>query len=68
MEESFLIAMPFGDRSLSNKDIRVIVECGCPSTDRKVVNSGKRLRAYLGLDEGKVCASFHLPLFVDSPL
>lgn len=27
---------------------------GCPSLDRKVVNSGKRLRAYVGIDEGNV--------------
>jgi len=30
------------------------MRCGCPSIDRKVVNSGKRLRAYVGLDEGEV--------------
>ncbi|PKI54911.1 hypothetical protein CRG98_024693 [Punica granatum] len=45
---------------LSSKHIRVIVECGCPSTDRKVVNSSKRLRAYLGLDESNVCSSCNL--------
>jgi len=28
---------------------------GCPSLDRKVVNSGKRLRAHVGIDEGDVC-------------
>ncbi|RZC61483.1 hypothetical protein C5167_023253 [Papaver somniferum] len=44
-------------RYLSKKDIRVIVRCGCPSLDRKVVNSGKRLRAYLGIDERNVCSS-----------
>ncbi|CAH8363782.1 unnamed protein product [Eruca vesicaria subsp. sativa] len=38
-------------RYLSKKDMKVIAECGCPSIDRKVVNSGKRLRAYVGIDE-----------------
>ncbi|KAK9074563.1 hypothetical protein SSX86_007161 [Deinandra increscens subsp. villosa] len=33
---------------------------GCPSIDRKVVNSGKRLRAHLGIDEGNVCSSCNL--------
>lgn len=42
-------------RYLSKKDIKVIAGCGCPSIDRKVVNSGKRLRAYVGIDEGNVC-------------
>lgn len=32
----------------------MIAGCGCPSTDRKVVNSGKRLRAYVGIDEANV--------------
>jgi len=41
-------------RFLSQKDIGVIVTFGCPSLDRKVVNSGKRLRAYAGIDEGNV--------------
>ncbi|CAH9107913.1 unnamed protein product [Cuscuta epithymum] len=44
-------------RHMSRKDIQVISEAGCPSIDRKVVNSGKRLRAYLGIDEGNVCSS-----------
>ncbi|KAL0541858.1 hypothetical protein IC582_021932 [Cucumis melo] len=43
-------------RCLSRKDLQVIAGCGCPSTDRKVVNSGKRLRAHLGIDEGNVCS------------
>ncbi|XP_010043950.2 zinc finger protein VAR3, chloroplastic-like isoform X3 [Eucalyptus grandis] len=38
----------------------VIAECRCPSTDRKVVNSGKRLRAHVGIDEGNVCSSCNL--------
>lgn len=41
-------------RFLSQKDIGVIVTFGCPSLDRKVINSGKRLRAYAGIDEGNV--------------
>ncbi|XP_030514234.1 zinc finger protein VAR3, chloroplastic-like isoform X2 [Rhodamnia argentea] len=47
-------------RHLSKKHIQVIAECGCPSTDRKVVNSGKRLRAHVGIDEGNVCCSCNL--------
>ncbi|XP_024012574.1 zinc finger protein VAR3, chloroplastic [Eutrema salsugineum] len=47
-------------RYLSKKDIKVIAGCGCASTDRKVVNSGKRLRAYVGIDEGNVCGSCNL--------
>lgn len=46
--------MTFLARFLSRKDIGVIVTFGCPSLDRKVVNSGKRLRAYAGIDEGNV--------------
>ncbi|KAF2305612.1 hypothetical protein GH714_007044 [Hevea brasiliensis] len=41
----------------SRKDIHAIARCGCPSIDRKVVNSGKRLRAHVGIDEGNVCSS-----------
>ncbi|KAM1740836.1 hypothetical protein ACFX12_011025 [Malus domestica] len=47
-------------RMLSRKDIQIIARCGCPSLDRKVVNSGKRLRAYVGVDEGDVCSSCNL--------
>nr|CAD1832576.1 unnamed protein product [Ananas comosus var. bracteatus] len=43
-------------RYLSRKDIHIVVRCGCPSIDRKVVNSGKRLRAHVGIDEGDVCS------------
>ncbi|KAM1866808.1 hypothetical protein ACFX13_009610 [Malus domestica] len=39
---------------LSRKDIQIIARCGCPILDRKVVNSGNRLRAYMGVDEGDV--------------
>lgn len=47
----------FAGRYFSRKDIQVIAGSGCPSLDRKVVNSGKRLRAHVGIDEGNVCAS-----------
>ncbi|KAK5842394.1 zinc finger protein VAR3, chloroplastic-like [Gossypium arboreum] len=47
-------------RYFSRKDIQIIVGCGCPSLDRKVVNSGKRLRAHVGIDEGNVCSSCKL--------
>lgn len=49
-----IFQMPFGARFLSQKDIGLIVTFGCPSLDRKVVNSGKRLRAHAGIDEGNV--------------
>ncbi|XP_060178990.1 zinc finger protein VAR3, chloroplastic-like [Lycium barbarum] len=45
-----------GNRYLSQQDIGVLAGCGCPSTDRKVVNSGKRLRVSLGIEEGNVCS------------
>ncbi|XP_047308531.1 zinc finger protein VAR3, chloroplastic-like isoform X2 [Impatiens glandulifera] len=44
-------------RYFSRKDMEVLVESGCWSTKRKVVNSGKRLRAYVGIDERNVCRS-----------
>ncbi|KAK8942270.1 hypothetical protein KSP40_PGU013718 [Platanthera guangdongensis] len=47
-------------RYLSRNDIRIVVGSGCPSLDRKVVNSGKRLRAYVGTNEGEVCSSCKL--------
>lgn len=47
-------------RHVSRWDIQVAMRCGCPSIDRKVVNSGKRLRAYVGLDEGEVCSQCNL--------
>ncbi|KAE9605296.1 putative Zinc finger, RanBP2-type [Lupinus albus] len=47
-------------RFLSRNDIGVTVALGCPSLDRKVVNSGKRLRAHVGIDEGNVCSSCNL--------
>lgn len=50
-----LLLLPFAIRYMSLKDVQVIVGHGCPSLDRKVVNSGKRLRAHVGIDEGNVC-------------
>lgn len=47
-------------RSLSRKDIQIIVERGCPNLFRKAVNSAKRLRAYVQLDEGDVSSSVFL--------
>ncbi|CAM0875179.1 unnamed protein product [Alopecurus aequalis] len=47
-------------RHLSRWDINVALHSGCPSIDRKVVNSGKRLRAHVGLDEGEVCGQCNL--------
>ncbi|CAM8881463.1 unnamed protein product [Rhodiola kirilowii] len=44
-------------RYFSSKDLKAMVTPGCPSLDRKVVNSGKRLRAHLGIDERSVCRS-----------
>ncbi|PWA87687.1 Zinc finger, RanBP2-type [Artemisia annua] len=42
-------------KSLSMQDVQTLVEKGCPNINRKTVNSGKRLRAHLQLDEGDVC-------------
>lgn len=36
------------------QDIQTLVEKGCPNINRKTVNSGKRLRAHLQLDEADV--------------
>ncbi|KAL5219069.1 hypothetical protein ABZP36_019753 [Zizania latifolia] len=47
-------------RYISRWDIQVALKHGCPSIDRKVVNSGKRLRAHVGLDEGEVCSQCNL--------
>jgi hypothetical protein len=41
-------------RLLSSKDIQAVVEGGCPNLLRKAVNSAKRLRAHLRLEEGDV--------------
>lgn len=42
-------------RLLSSEDIQAVVEGGCPNLLRKAVNSAKRLRAHLRLEEGDVC-------------
>ncbi|XP_010528889.1 PREDICTED: uncharacterized protein LOC104805882 [Tarenaya hassleriana] len=47
-------------RSLSRNDIQILVGHGCPTTDRKVVFSGKLLRKRVRLDEGDVCSSCSL--------
>lgn len=47
-------------KSLPTSEIQAIVEKGCPSVFRKQVNSAKRLRAHLQLDEGDVCSSCSL--------
>ncbi|WVZ60252.1 hypothetical protein U9M48_010299 [Paspalum notatum var. saurae] len=47
-------------RHISRWDIQAALRYGCPSIDRKVVNSAKRLRAYVGLDEGEVCSQCNL--------
>ncbi|KAF9607387.1 hypothetical protein IFM89_034620 [Coptis chinensis] len=47
-------------RSLSRQDIQILVGHGCPSTDKKVVFSGKMLRKHVHLDEGDVCSSCNL--------
>lgn len=44
-------------RCLPREDILTVVECGCPNLLRKSVNSAKRLRAYLKIDEGDVSFS-----------
>lgn len=41
-------------RYFSRRDIHIVAGAGCPSLDRKVVNSGKRLRVHVGIDEGDV--------------
>lgn len=41
-------------RSLSRKDIQVLVGYGCPTVDKKVVFSAKLLRKLVHLDEGDV--------------
>ncbi|XP_065010961.1 uncharacterized protein LOC103988282 [Musa acuminata AAA Group] len=44
----------------TSSDIRAVVECGCPIVFRKAVNSAKRLRAFLQVDEGDVCSTCNL--------
>ncbi|XP_022725908.1 zinc finger protein VAR3, chloroplastic-like [Durio zibethinus] len=45
---------------LSTDDIETVVGIGCPNLLRKAVNSAKRLRAYVQLDEGDVCSTCNL--------
>ncbi|KAL1208975.1 Zinc finger protein VAR3 [Cardamine amara subsp. amara] len=47
-------------RSLSSGDVQALVERGCPNLFRKTVNSAKRIRAHVRLDEGDVCGSCDL--------
>ncbi|WCJ42079.1 zinc finger (Ran-binding) family protein [Euphorbia peplus] len=47
-------------KSLSVDDIQNVVNSGCPNLLRKAVNSAKRLRVYLRLDEGDVCGTCNL--------
>ncbi|XP_059644677.1 zinc finger protein VAR3, chloroplastic-like [Cornus florida] len=47
-------------KSLPQKDIKTVVEAGCPNLFRKSVNSAKRLRAYLNLEEADVCAACNI--------
>ncbi|WZY97120.1 hypothetical protein YC2023_069449 [Brassica napus] len=47
-------------RSLSSSDVQALVERGCPNLFRKTVNSSKRIRAHVKLDEGDVCGSCEL--------
>ncbi|XP_062214816.1 zinc finger protein VAR3, chloroplastic-like [Phragmites australis] len=41
---------------LPKQDIQVIVECGCPNIYRKAVNSAKRLREFVQVEEGDACS------------
>lgn len=45
---------------LSTGDIETVVGSGCPNLLRKAVNSAKRLRAYVQLNEGDVCSTCNL--------
>ncbi|CAO2818105.1 unnamed protein product [Amaranthus hypochondriacus] len=42
-------------RSFSKEDIQCLVKGGCPKIQRKIINSAKRLRVYVGLEEKSVC-------------
>ncbi|KAL3574986.1 hypothetical protein D5086_023087, partial [Populus alba] len=44
-------------KSLSIPDIQTVVESGCPNILRKVVNSAKRMRAYVQKDEEDACSA-----------
>ncbi|KDP23941.1 hypothetical protein JCGZ_27101 [Jatropha curcas] len=45
---------------LSVDDIQKVVESGCPNLLRKAVNSAKRLRAYVRVEEQDVCSTCNL--------
>ncbi|XP_060205438.1 zinc finger protein VAR3, chloroplastic [Lycium barbarum] len=47
-------------KKLSTQDMQRVVEKGCPNLFRKVVNSGKRLRMHLNLEEAEVCGVCNL--------
>ncbi|KAK1564967.1 hypothetical protein Q3G72_015872 [Acer saccharum] len=47
-------------KSLPVKDMQTLVGNGCPNLLRKAVNSAKRLRAHLRMDEGDVCSACNL--------
>ncbi|KAM3246290.1 zinc finger protein VAR3, chloroplastic [Capsicum annuum] len=47
-------------KKLSAQDMQTVVGKGCPNLFRKVVNSAKRLRMHLNLDEGDVCGACNL--------
>ncbi|KAG8062294.1 hypothetical protein GUJ93_ZPchr0003g18302 [Zizania palustris] len=46
--------------SLPKQDIQAIVVCGCPNIFRKPVNSAKRLREFVQVDEGDACSACKL--------
>ncbi|TVU39425.1 hypothetical protein EJB05_12844, partial [Eragrostis curvula] len=47
-------------KSMSRKDLQILVGHGCPSMDAKVVFSAKLIRKLVHLDEGDVCSSCNL--------
>ncbi|XP_031103515.1 zinc finger protein VAR3, chloroplastic [Ipomoea triloba] len=47
-------------KMLSTQDMQAVVEKGCPNLFRKAVNSAKRLRVYLQIDEGHACGACNL--------
>nr|CAB3493522.1 unnamed protein product [Digitaria exilis] len=46
--------------SLPKQDIEAIVKHGCPNTNRKPVNSAKRLREFVGVKEEDACGACKL--------
>ncbi|GJU51790.1 hypothetical protein Tco_1221345 [Tanacetum coccineum] len=54
---AYFVNLARGIQKLRTGLVQTVAGSGCPSTDRKVVNSGKRLRAHVGIDEGNVCSS-----------